>query len=194
MAAALAQPVPSESASTYGAQIHYGTGGIDPRTGSYFVEYQAFAGGNGATAFSDGVSTAGQWTSGAPNGSVEADEIAYPQVIHRYELRQNSGGVGRYRGGLGIRRVISVYGDGEHPLSTIANRTLVPPAGLFGGGPGSAAGFVLHRASGSAPPIPTSRASGRPRGERPVGLTGVRSALLRTPGHVSQSLLSRWAT
>jgi N-methylhydantoinase B len=153
VAAALAQLIPSESASSYGAQIHYGTGGVDPRTGRYFIEYQAFAGGNGATAFSDGVDTAGQWTSGAPNGSVEADEIAYPQVVHRYELRQDSGGAGKFRGGLGIRRMISVYGDGAHPLSTIANRTTVPPPGLFNGEPGAPAGFVLHRQGADPAPL-----------------------------------------
>ncbi len=146
VAAALAQLVPHESAAGCGGQIGYRLCGTDPRTKRYFVEYQMFGGGHGASTFGDGMDSVRAWASGSSNAPVEADEIAYPIIVHRYELRGGSGGAGRYRGGLGMRRVFSVYAE-DAILSTSATRMRVPPPGIFAGGPGATAEIALNAGS-----------------------------------------------
>lgn len=143
VAAALAPLVPGESAAGCGGQIGYRLCGTDPRTKRYFVEYQMFGGGHGATAFGDGMDTVRAWASGSSNAPVEADEIAYPILVHRYELRDGSGGAGRYRGGLGVRRVFSVYAE-DAVISTSATRVRVAPPGINAGGPGAPAEIIVN--------------------------------------------------
>jgi len=143
VAGALAQLVPQESSAGCGSLLGYRVCGIDPRKGRYVVEYQAFAGGHGATAFADGMDSVRVWASGASNAPAEADEIAYPIIIHRYDLRPGSGGAGQYRGGLGIRRVFTVYGEGT-TISTGGTRLRIGPPGIFGGREGQRASIVIN--------------------------------------------------
>lgn len=143
VASALAELVPHESAAGCGGQIGYRLCGTDPRTKRYFVEYQMFGGGHGATAFGDGMDTVRAWASGSSNAPVEADEIAYPIIVHRYELRSGSGGSGRFRGGLGVNRVFTLYAD-DAIISTSVTRMRVPAPGLNGGRPGAPAAIVMN--------------------------------------------------
>lgn len=143
VAAALAHLIPDESVAGCGSLVGYRVFGTDPRNQKYFVEYQAFAGGHGATAFSDGMDSVRVWASGAANAPVEADEIAYPVIVHRYELLNGSGGAGQYRGGLGIRRLFSVLGEGCK-ISTSGTRIRVSPPGIFGGDEGQPAAIVVN--------------------------------------------------
>jgi N-methylhydantoinase B len=143
VARALAQLVPGDSSAGCGALLGYRISGIDPRRKRYYVEYQAFAGGHGATAFSDGMDSVRVWASGAANAPVEADEIAYPILVHRYELRVGSGGAGQFRGGLGIRRVFSIAAE-QPAMSTSGTRMRVPPPGIFGGASGQSALITIN--------------------------------------------------
>jgi N-methylhydantoinase B len=143
VAAALARLVPHESSAGCGSLLSYRVCGTDPRKGRYFVEYQAFGGGHGATAFADGMDSVRTWASGASNAPVEADEIAYPIIVHRYELRSGSGGAGKYRGGLGIVRVFTVHGEAT-TISTGGTRMRIPPPGIFGGKDGQRAVIVIN--------------------------------------------------
>jgi len=143
VAGALAPLVPNESTSGCGSLLGYRVYGTDPRKRQYFVEYQAFAGGHGATAFADGMDSVRVWASGSSNAPVEADEIAYPVIVHRYELRPGSGGRGKYRGGLGIRRVFVTYGENV-ALSTSGTRMRIAPRGMFGGRDGALAAIVIN--------------------------------------------------
>lgn len=56
-------------------------------------------------------------------------------LVERYELVEDSGGAGRHRGGMGLRRV---YRGIDHQLTFSGQneRGVHPPWGLFGGGPG----------------------------------------------------------
>jgi len=147
VAGALAHLVPDESPAGCGSLLGYRVCGTDPRRAQYFVEYQAFAGGHGATAFADGMDSVRVWASGASNAPVEADEIAYPIIVHRYELRSASGGAGRYRGGLGILRVFTVYGK-DVTISTGCTRMRIAPRGVRGGGDGERATIVINPGTG----------------------------------------------
>ena len=81
------------------------------------------------------------------NLPVEALEIEYPLTLLRYELVDGSGGPGRHRGGMGLRRVYRA--EAECRVRVDGSRMLSPPWGLFGGAPGGKAGCGLH--GGAAP-------------------------------------------
>jgi len=147
VSAALAELVPNESPAACGSLLGYRVCGTDSQKRHYFVEYQAFAGGHGATAFADGMDSVRVWASGASNAPVEADEIAYPIIVHRYELRSGSGGAGLHRGGLGIRRVFTVCGEGV-TLSTGCTRMRIAPRGVRGGCSGERATIVINPGTG----------------------------------------------
>jgi N-methylhydantoinase B len=65
------------------------------------------------------------------NLPVEALEIEYPLTVLRYELVKGSGGAGRFRGGMGLRRVYRA--EAECQLRLDGSRLLTPPWGLSGG-------------------------------------------------------------
>lgn len=76
------------------------------------VYFDSEVGGWGATAKNDGVSGLAAGFHNASNTPIEIVEAAYPIQFSCYELRKGSGGVGRYKGGDGIRRSWIVEADG----------------------------------------------------------------------------------
>src|SRR6185312_5875719 len=74
---------------------------------------------------------------------VEATEAITPLVIWRKELRQDSGGAGRQRGGLG--QVMEVASREGAPFGIFARfeRVRYPAQGRHGGGPGGAGRLSL---------------------------------------------------
>jgi N-methylhydantoinase B len=116
--------------------------GIDPRTGQYFVDYETYAGASGAQHDQDGKDAVRVHISGAANLPVEAAEHEFPLSILRYELIPDSGGPGRYRGGLGtLREVVSWATDGR--LVGRGLRQVTGAPGLFGGGIGRTGRFLM---------------------------------------------------
>ncbi|MGV0817194.1 hydantoinase B/oxoprolinase family protein [Martelella sp. AMO21009] len=98
--------------------------------------------GMGASAEMDGLSTTAFPTnSGA--GSIEAIEAISPLVFTRKMLRPDSGGIGRFRGGLG--QVCEVRNNSPYPCQVIivGDRERHPPLGLLGGGPGAPAAAII---------------------------------------------------
>ena len=89
------------------------------------------------------------------NAPVEAMEAKYPHIIERHALRDDSGGAGRYRGGLGViqqRRVLA-----PSRINAQIERTQDAPWGLFGGRAGSANKLELLRADGGHERYPTGK-------------------------------------
>ncbi|HIC96328.1 TPA: hydantoinase B/oxoprolinase family protein, partial [Candidatus Bipolaricaulota bacterium] len=79
---------------------------------------------------------------------IEALEIAYPLRVERYELRPDSSGAGRWRGGLGIRRDIRVVGHRAR-LSLLGERRITRPYGVLGGEPGeTGSDFIITDGDG----------------------------------------------
>ena len=70
----------------------------------------------------------------------------YPYRIESKQLRPDSGGPGKFRGGLGIEKIYRFL----QPLSLMnkMDRTRCPPWGLAGGGAAQPAGGEVMRASG----------------------------------------------
>ena len=75
------------------------------------------------------------------NLPVEALEVEYPLTVLRYELVDGSGGAGRFRGGMALRRVYRA--KAECHLRVDGSRLLTPPWGLNGGHPGGRGAFRL---------------------------------------------------
>ena len=67
----------------------------------------------------------------------------YPLLVVEYALVDGSGGAGRHRGGLGLRRTIEMLGHEARFLGT-TERARIAPWGLLGGGPGGRARLVLN--------------------------------------------------
>ena len=121
-------------------QCHAGFGAIDVRSGEYYAFLETLAGGYGGRSELDGpdaVQTHGQNTENAP---VEETESSYPVRITRYELIPDSGGAGRRRGGLGLRR--DYFFADPTMFTVLADRELEGPWGLFGGLPGRPAEYI----------------------------------------------------
>jgi N-methylhydantoinase B len=146
LAAALKDRVP---AGAYGDQMPTIAFGTHPETGKLFIQGDLNAGGAGGRPAFDGESAmiifAG---STARNNPVEVVESRLPSIrIRRYGLRQDSGGAGRFRGGLGIERVYEFLADGFITFSL--ERKVTPPWGLWGGKDGAVNGVDITSPDGS---------------------------------------------
>ena len=94
-------------------------------------------GGTGARPSKDGLNAVG-FPSGVAGVPAEVIESLSPVILQRRQLRPDSGGTGKWRGGLGQLTEFSRRGDGKWSVSSIADRTVYPAPGLLGGQPGAA--------------------------------------------------------
>src|SRR5438046_10598012 len=78
--------------------------GFDPQTGRYFWAHIGHPGGGwGAKFDEDGMSATVALNDGdTHNSPIEATEAKSPIIVERRTLRQDSGGPGKLRGGLGV--------------------------------------------------------------------------------------------
>jgi N-methylhydantoinase B len=100
------------------------------------------SGGTGARATKDGLSTTG-FPSGVAGVPAEVIETLTPLVQYRRELRVDSGGAGRFRGGLGQSTETGCLSENAWSVSTLVDRTQFAAAGLEGGEPGAPGGLSL---------------------------------------------------
>ena len=118
--------------------------GDNPATGQYFVYLETIAGGSGAHSRGDGLSGVQVHMTNTSNLPVEALEREYPILVERYELIRDSGGAGRYRGGLGIRRDFRILHDGLS-FTGLGDRHKFAPWGIEGGKSGASGSFWVER-------------------------------------------------
>ncbi len=109
--------------------------GMD-ETGEEFAYIFFSAGGMGAAHDRDGLS-ATAFPSGIMGVPVEAIETAAPLLMHRRELRPDSGGPGRFRGGLGQVMELEIITGAPANHSCMYDRTGNPALGLLGGKAGA---------------------------------------------------------
>jgi N-methylhydantoinase B len=134
-------------AGSQGTSMVMTFGGVDYRTGDRFVSYESVKGGFGARPVKDGINAVASTVSNMSNTPIEIIEMSFPLRVEEYSVIPDSGGAGRYRGGLGVRRVWRVLEKQAH-ASACCERTVTPPFGLAGGKPGAPAVIEL-RAPGS---------------------------------------------
>jgi N-methylhydantoinase B len=150
---AMSKLIPERALAECGPHHGINISGTNPRTGRYFANHESFAGGMGARRSKDGISACRVHIAGSANLPVEPLEAELPVLIRRYELRTNSGGPGRFRGGLGLRRDIEIRAD-EVRVTLRSERQVIPAFGIDGGRPGAVGEFVLNPESPRAEKLP----------------------------------------
>jgi N-methylhydantoinase B len=146
---ALAQAVPERViAACTGSNTSITFSGVDPRTGIYYSYLETIGGGFGARATKDGLDGVQTHVTNTSNLPVESLEQEYPLLVERYELASGTGGSGRQRGGMAIRRAVRVL-DHAPAFRGSTSRRISPPWGLAGGLPGGRARIALQRPDGS---------------------------------------------
>jgi N-methylhydantoinase B len=145
------------------------------------------SGGTGARPTQDGLN-ATAFPSGVRTMPVEATENVAPIIIWRKELKPDSGGAGRTRGGMGQIMEIATKGDLEFSVNASFDRIAHAPKGREGGQDGAAG--VVKRKSGV-----TLRTKGYqviPDGDRLVlelpGGAGMGSPAARAPDLVARDV------
>jgi N-methylhydantoinase B len=115
--------------------------------GSRFLLMNIFGGGWGGRPDEDGESASVSVCQGdVRNTPVELQEIKYPVLVDRHALRSDSGGAGRFRGGLGLEVTYRMLQPCKANIN--CERTLDPPWGLFGGKSAATNAAIIHRAAG----------------------------------------------
>ena len=107
--------------------------GVHPKDGRfYFGNFGPLGGGWGAKKTEDGMPATVCLNDGdTHNSPMEQAETKFPVLIRQLALRENSGGAGRWRGGLGIHRVIEARAP--FTVNTQIDRAHCAPWGLEGG-------------------------------------------------------------
>ena len=144
---ALAQIVPERvPAASGGTMTNVSFGGRG------WAFYETIGCGFGARPSADGVDGVHVNMTNTLNTPIEVLEQLYPIRVLRYELRSGSGGLGKYRGGLGIVREYLAL---DHVKVSIAgNRVRSRPWGLNGGLPGKPARYIVVRSNGAVEELP----------------------------------------
>jgi N-methylhydantoinase B len=124
-----------------GAVVFFGT---NPKTGKRFVIQSIEGGGWGGRPFEDGESgTVSVCQGDVRNGAIEAIELKCPVLVKERALRADSGGAGKYRGGLGGNTTVVNFVEGRWNLNR-PPRIDCPPWGIRGGKPGGHGDALLR--------------------------------------------------
>ena len=136
------------------------TFGLDSKTGRAFHFPATLSGGGwGALHDRDGQNATFCINDGdTHNTPVEAGEGKGPIFISYRRLRQDSGGPGKFRGGLGVAQEVRMLSTGS--VQSAMERTLCAPWGLHGGKEAMANRFSVVRKDGSVQRLPTGKTVG----------------------------------
>ncbi|MBW8637866.1 hydantoinase B/oxoprolinase family protein [Hoeflea sp. WL0058] len=131
--------------------------GKDPETEDIFLYLGGLIGGGwGAKSQEDGVNATICINDGdTHNGPVEQVENKYPLIIRKYALREDSGGAGEFRGGLGTVQECEALAPIN--FQTRIERVNNPPHGLFGGMPGMGNQVAVRRSNGEETVFPNGK-------------------------------------
>lgn len=145
---ALAQAIPDKViAAANGANTTAVFSGVDPRNGKPYLYFETIGGGMGARATKDGKDGVQVGITNTSNLPVESIEQEYPLRVEEYGFVAESGGAGKYRGGMGLRRVLTPV-DHDCVFNGAGERFRYRPWGLFGGEAGASGQFLLRDGSG----------------------------------------------
>jgi N-methylhydantoinase B len=149
---ALSQVVPDRIMAEGSASILVTqTRGFD-RRGRPFTFFQTSAGGTGARATKDGLDNTG-FPSGVAGVPAEVVEVQSPLILHERAIREDSGGAGKFRGGLGQTMRFSIRSQHPWSIAALFDRITFPPRGYLGGQDGARGDFRLSDGSHPDPKI-----------------------------------------
>ena len=115
--------------------------------GGDFTAIELSSGAWGATGMGDGPDAMRYGVGNAGHIPLEADELENPFLFERYEIVQDTGGAGRFRGGNGFCRSFRVLAD-QISVTLCADRHRSGPPGVHGGRPGASAVYYIQLESG----------------------------------------------
>ncbi|WP_158742631.1 hydantoinase B/oxoprolinase family protein [Acidisphaera sp. L21] len=165
----------------------HGLTSVGAGKGSSFMVMSFHSGGAGARPEQDGLS-ATPFPSGVRNVPVEVTEAITPLVVWRKELRADSGGAGRMRGGLGQIMEVGSREDAPFGLFAGFERTKFPARGRSGGGAGALGTVALKSGAKLGPKgLQIIPAGDRVIVEMPGG-GGMGSAAERSPAAVKRDV------
>ncbi|MEI2416259.1 hydantoinase B/oxoprolinase family protein [Orrella sp. JC864] len=165
---ALPTKVPADSA---GVLLALAFGGKQP-DGRPYVVGELITGGSGGSHRSDGVDVIETDASNCMNLPVEALELEAPIRVRRMALRPDSGGAGKFRGGLGLVKEFELLGESA-VFTHRGERHYCAARGSAGGLSGACEVSEIVRASGQVETIPSKQVATLARGDR---------VIVRTPG------------
>lgn len=146
---AVPDAVPASSGGDICALVWWGT---RQETGEPWADGSPHPVGQGAHREGDGASSLIHVAEAATRFSpVEVWEAKNPWLLEKVELAPDSGGAGRFRGGLGVDMFFRMLEDTW--VTSIVERTRNAPWGLAGGLPGRPNSAVLRRSNGTCVPI-----------------------------------------
>jgi len=139
---ALGKLNPSRAIAHSGASSALGIVWSKGRPGQTTMQYEIAGSAYGAGIGHDGVTATATHLSNLHTTPIEILESEFPCRITRFALVPDSGGPGRWRGGLAMQREYELL-----EAATVVrrfNKTRFPPQGLAGGRPGARARFVVR--------------------------------------------------
>ncbi|MFT4045676.1 MAG: hydantoinase B/oxoprolinase family protein [Solimonas sp.] len=167
---ALAQGMPETLAASSGGDVMGFMMVGHNEAGQLYAVSNNDAIGWGATAQHDGANATNHISGSlVRNTPVEVMEMKTGMFIEALELRTDSGGAGRYRGGLGETRRIRFISDGE--FLSVTKKTKTRPWALAGGCEAEPNGMVIHAGSDRERRVSTHRAQIK-AGDAAIALTG----------------------
>ncbi len=146
--------------------------GRDLRHNRHYVYLETLGGGFGGRFTKDGKDGVQVHITNTSNLPVESIEMEYPLLVESYGFVPDSGGAGKHRGGLGLRRVVRPVGH-TMTFSGQGERFVNKPWGIFGGGSGGTGKFAKLSA-GDEVPLPTKPAN--------LEVTESEAIVVETPG------------
>jgi N-methylhydantoinase B len=150
---ALWQALPERAqGGIFGTSSNLAIGGTDPARGAYIM-YAYLGGGQGANWSGDGLNNGPTAIGVALTPQIENYEYAFPVRYKQYGLREGSGGLGKFRGGLGVVWEVELI-RGEATMSAMADRASRGAAGVMGGLPGALNVYEVIRADGTVETLP----------------------------------------
>lgn len=140
---ALAQAVPERvMGDSCGCLYNYSMA-IDPFAGRRVMFGEVVPGGIGATVGADGINAMACHVTNCHIPPIEAMETESPMHYLRRELRGDSGGAGRMRGGVGYVLSYRILG-GDPQLHHTSQKSVSLPQGVAGGLPGDGGRWVIN--------------------------------------------------
>jgi N-methylhydantoinase B len=160
---ALAGRAPRNFSPGHGCVGHTFIGGIHPTTGRPYVWYEYPAGSFGGSRGNDGCSSMTTYGAGDTRDyPIERAEAEFPLLCTLYRERVDGGGPGEFRGGLGLIRNMKILDDERYQkigVSTLWDRTKIPPFGIEGGFSGCPGRVAIIRADGRQEYVPVELGS-----------------------------------
>jgi N-methylhydantoinase B len=143
---AMANAVPNRTmAAEGGTHSNFVFGGVDAETGDYFICYDIAGVGWGGRAFADGNDGVDSINGNCRPTPIEVFETRFPWRVEYLAFDTDSGGAGKYRGGVGYTKQMICLND-EVTCSQMTDRHLFAPWGLYGGQPGGLGATLILKA------------------------------------------------